>query len=253
MTKTVFITGGAQGIGKGIVFRFLSMGWNVVATDIDTEAGDELVRDDADHRHSLLFIEIDVRDEIEIGAAFHRTMERFGQLDAVVNNAGIADPYQGPVEDLKESAWQRIIDTNLGGVFRVTKHAVPFLRQTRGSIVNIASTRALQSEPHTEAYAASKGGIVALTHALAVSLGPEIRVNCISPGWIDVSSWKKSDFRINFELSEADHQQHPVGRVGLPQDIAGIVAFLVSDDAGFITGQNLVLDGGMTKKMIYVE
>lgn len=253
MKKTIFITGGAQGIGKATALRFLSMGWNVVVADIDKEAGDELISEYPDHRNSLLFINMDVRVENEISDAFHDTMERFGQLHAVINNAGIADPYQGPVEDLQADEWHRIIDTNLGGIFRVTKFAIPYLRQTRGSIVNIASTRALQSEPHTEAYAASKGGVVALTHALAISLGPDIRVNCISPGWIDVSDWKKSEFHISFELSQADHRQHPVGRVGQPQDIAGLVAFLVSDDAGFITGQNFVVDGGMTKKMIYVE
>jgi NAD(P)-dependent dehydrogenase (short-subunit alcohol dehydrogenase family) len=123
---------------------------------------------------------------------------------------------------------------------------VPVLRRAGGAaaIVNIASTRALQSEPNTEAYAASKGGIVALTHALAVSLGPAVRVNCISPGWIDVRA---------SQLSDQDHAQHPVGRVGKPLDIAKLVLFLLSEDAGFITGQNFVVDGGMTRKMIYEE
>ena len=110
-------------------------------------------------------------------------------------------------------------------------------------MVNIASTRALQSEPDTEAYAAAKGGVVALTHALAMSLGPEVRVNCVSPGWIDTGK---------NEISRADHAQHPVGRVGRPQDVAELVAFLLSDAAGFATAQNYVLDGGMARKMIYV-
>jgi NAD(P)-dependent dehydrogenase (short-subunit alcohol dehydrogenase family) len=118
---------------------------------------------------------------------------------------------------------------------------VPHLRKTAGSIVNIASTRALQSEPNTEAYAATKGGVVALTHALAMSLGPRIRVNCISPGWIAKT-----------KLSKKDHAQHPVGRAGRPQDVGELVAFLISDPAGFITGQNFVADGGMTRKMIYL-
>ena len=107
--------------------------------------------------------------------------------------------------------------------------------------MNIASTRALQSEPDTEAYAASKGGLVALTHALALSLGPEVRVNCISPGWI-----------AHQPVRRKDHAQHPAGRVGQPQDVAELVAYLLSDAAGFVTGQNFVIDGGMTKKMIYV-
>lgn len=107
----------------------------------------------------------------------------------------------------------------------------------------ICAARALQSEPDTEAYAASKGGVVALTHALALNLGPKVRVNCVSPGWIDTKKAK---------ISRADHAQHPAGRVGRPQDVAQLVAFLLSDAAGFATGQNYVLDGGMTKKMIYV-
>jgi len=124
----------------------------------------------------------------------------------------------------------------------MAKHCVPQLRRHRGAIVNIASTRALQSEPDTEAYAAAKGGLVGLTHALAISLGPEVRVNCVSPGWIARESVRRKD-----------HAQHPVGRVGHGEDIAGIVAYLLSDAAGFVTGQNFVVDGGMTKKMIYVD
>jgi hypothetical protein len=119
--------------------------------------------------------------------------------------------------------------------------------------VNIASTRAFQSEPDTEAYAAAKGGIVSFTHALAMSVGPEIRVNCISPGWIAVSAWKKRSMAKPPDLRPIDHTQHPVGRVGEPGDIAGLVAFLLSGQAGFITGQTFIVDGGMTRKMIYEE
>jgi len=120
-------------------------------------------------------------------------------------------------------------------------------------VVNIASTRALQSEPHTEAYAASKGGLVALTHALAVSLGPAVRVNCISPGWIDTSAWQPRGQERTSALRPEDHAQHPAGRVGRPEDVAILCAYLVSDAAGFVTGQNFVIDGGMTRKMIYEE
>ena len=127
------------------------------------------------------------------------------------------------------------------------------LRPRGGAIVNIASTRALQSEPDTEAYAASKGGIVTLTHALAVSLGPAIRVNCISPGWIDVRAPQKAGRWDPSPLRPLDHAQHPAGRVGQAENVAALAEFLLSADAGFITGQNFVVDGGMTRKMIYAD
>ena len=173
-------------------------------------------------------------------------VKRFGRLDALVNNAGITGPHDGPVEKLSLERWNRRLGTNLTGAFLMAKHAVPHLRRAGGgrggAIVNIASTRALQSEPHTEAYAASKGGLVALTHALALSLGPGVRVNCVSPGWISHRPVRK----------KKDHAQHPVGRVGRSEDVAALVAYLLSDAAGFVTGQNFVIDGGMTRKMIYV-
>ena len=117
----------------------------------------------------------------------------------------------------------------------------------------MASTRALQSEPHSEAYAASKGGLIALTHALAVSLGPEIRANSISPGWIDVRAWQANAPSELQPLPASDHEQHPSGRVGTPGDVAAMVAYLVSPEARFVTGQNFVIDGGMTRKMIYED
>ena len=175
-----------------------------------------------------------------------------GRLDAVINNAGIANPETGPIEDLSLADWQRRLDVNLTGPFLVTKHAVPHLRDSRGAIVNLASTRALQSEPETEAYAATKGGVVALTHALAMSLGPDIRVNCISPGWIDTRAFQGQPEGV-LPLAQTDHRQHPAGRVGRPEDIASLVAYLISPAAGFITGQNFVVDGGMVRKMIYED
>ena len=248
----VIITGGAQGIGKGIARHLLEKGMQVVIADLDNDAGEETIQEYQDYG-TIHFIPTDVTNETSVKNLVAHTVERFGQLNALVNNAGIANPRIGSVEQLALEDWNRVIHTNLTGYFLCTKHTVSHLRKTRGAIVNIASTRAIQSEPNTEAYAASKGGVVALTHALAISLGPEIHVNCISPGWIEVRNWKKYALRQEPELSQRDHQQHPVGRVGKPLDIAAMVAFLISEASGFITGQNFIIDGGMTRKMIYVE
>ncbi len=193
----------------------------------------------------------DVSDEAAVAACVDAAVERFGGLHAVVNNAGISA--NGPIESLSIEAWNRVIGVNLTGCMLLAKHAAPHLKASRGAIVNIASTRALMSEANTEAYSASKGGIVALTHALAVSFSGSVRVNCISPGWIDVSTWKPRANRRQITLSDADHAQHPAGRVGIPDDIAQLVCYLLSDKAGFITGQNFVVDGGMNTRMIYVE
>jgi NAD(P)-dependent dehydrogenase (short-subunit alcohol dehydrogenase family) len=242
--KVALVTGGAQGIGRATGIALSTNGYRVAIADSDAEAGREI---------ESAFFRCDVSRERSVRACVRAVVKRFGRLDALVNNAGITGPRTGPVEKLELAEWNRRLGVNLTGAFLMAKHCVPHLRKARGAIVNIASTRALQSEPDTEAYAASKGGLVALTHALSLSLGPEVRVNCISPGWIDVSRWKKASVRKQAKLSKADHSQHPAGRVGRPEDVAELVAYLLSDAAGFITGQNFVIDGGMTKKMIYTE
>ena len=250
--RVVIVTGGAQGIGKGITRCLLERGRQVIIADVDAEAGQE-TREEYQGLGEIAFIETDVSNEVSIQRCVQRVVEAHKRIDALINNAGLARPPREPVETLSLEVWNRYLATNLTGCFLMTKHCVPHLRQARGAIVNIASTRAIQSEPHTEAYSATKGGVVALTHSLAVSLGPQIRVNCVSPGWIAVSDWRKRSQRKAADLRPEDHAQHPAGRVGNPGDVAALVAFLISDEAGFITGQNFVVDGGMTKKMIYVE
>lgn len=248
----ILITGGAQGIGKGIAVHFLNSGWRVVVLDQDTDAVDAC-RMDLGDPDNLLLIRADVSQEEDVISAVAEAVEWGEGLDALVNNAGIADPDTGPIEKLELAQWQRRMDVNLTGTFLMAKHTVPHLRQRQGSIINMASTRALQSEPNSEAYAASKGGLLALTHALAISLGPDVRANSISPGWIDVRAWQAHAPSKPQPLSATDHNQHPSGRVGTPDDIAAMVAYLVSPEARFVTGQNFVVDGGMTRKMIYQD
>lgn len=248
--ECAIVTGGAQGIGKAIARALLGAGYRVTIIDLDEEAGAETVAEYA-AEGEIVFAAADIGDARQAKGAIERAANTFGRLDLLVNNAGIF--ISRPLADLEPEAWRRVIDTNLSGAFHCVKYAAPSLRASRGAVVNIASTRALMSEPHTEAYAASKGGLVALTHALSMSLAPEVRVNCVSPGWIDVSAWKKRSLRSEPALREIDHRQHPAGRVGQPEDVARLVLFLADKNNGFITGQNFVVDGGMTRKMIYAE
>lgn len=246
------VTGGAQGIGRAICGALLQQGWQVMIADIDGEAGTECIHL-FDTLGKVAFHAVDVSKEDQVRELMRITHETMGPIHLLVNNAGLSNPYTGALEDLDLSVWQRYIDVNLTGVFLCSKHAAIDLRETKGSIINISSTRATQSEPDTEAYSASKGGVLALNHALAISLGPDVRVNAISPGWIEVGEWQKNISRYQPFHSDEDHEQHPVGRMGKPDDVAGVVLWLSSDLAGFVTGQNFVVDGGISRKMVYKE
>jgi NAD(P)-dependent dehydrogenase (short-subunit alcohol dehydrogenase family) len=217
------VTGAAHGIGRAVAQSLLAAGWRVGAVDI---AERDLTRAFARHGRNAT------------------VLDRFGRLDGLVSNAGISR--NKPLAKLTLEDWRRVLDVNLTAAFLLARAAEKPLRATKGAIVTIASTRALMSEADTEAYSASKGGLVALTHALSISLGPDVRVNCVSPGWIRTRNYAA--------LRRRDHAQHPAGRVGKPQDIAEIVLYLLDRTrAGFVTGANFVVDGGMTRKMIYVE
>ena len=251
--RIAIVTGGAQGIGKGVVLHLLGKGWKVAAFDRDDEALADLAAESGSEH--LLTQTVDVADEDGMAHAFAqvaRWTDNAG-LDLLVSNAGIADPVSGPIEELSLQEWRRWQDSHVTGAFLAVRGAVAPLRARQGSIVLMASTRALQSEPDTEAYAAAKGALCAMTHALAVSLGPDIRVNAILPGWIETADWQKASARSEPEHRPIDRKQHPVGRIGVPADIAGAVEFLASDAAGFITGQQFVIDGGMTRRMIYAH
>lgn len=248
--RSVIVTGGAQGIGLGVAQRLLDDGWRVVLADVDREAGAEAVERLGRDR-PVSFVPCDVSDEASVRALVAQATGADGRLEGLVTSAGLAGASAGPLEALDLATWERVLAVNLTGTMLCVKHALPALRAARGAVVTIASTRARQSEPGTEAYTASKGGVVALTHALAVSAGPEVRVNCISPGWIEVGPWKKAAERTEPDHRPVDRDQHPVGRVGEPADVAGLAAWLLSAEAGFVTGQDWVIDGGMTVRMRY--
>jgi NAD(P)-dependent dehydrogenase (short-subunit alcohol dehydrogenase family) len=249
--KTVVVTGGGQGIGRAVAAAFAARGARIVLAEADRARGEDAAAELAEAGHDVLFHETDVADPESVRAMVAAALARFGSVDVLVNNAGIGGPgiLSGTLDD-----WDRVLAVNLRGAY-LTARAVrePMRRAGGGAIVNIASTRALMSEPDSEPYAASKGGLLALTHALAISLGPDrIRVNAICPGWIETSRWRPRGARGEPDLRPEDHAQHPVGRVGQPEDVAEAAVFLASPRAGFITGQYLVVDGGMTVKMIYV-
>lgn len=248
--RVVLVTGGAQGIGRGIAQAVLGAGGSVMIGDIDAEAGEECLKD-WDVGPRAAFRKLDVARESSVTAFISTALRRFERIDGLVNNAGIADPHAGAVTDLPLQEWNRRL-SSLHGAFLCSKHALPHLcARGGGAIVNIASTRALQSEPDSETYAAAKGGLLALTHALAISNGPAVRVNGISPGWVSVDAWRKKSARKSPKLKPADHAQHPAGRVGTPEDIGALAVFLLSPLSDFITGETFTADGGMTRKMQY--
>ena len=237
--KTMVVSGGANGIGKGIVKHFVSKGWGVATIDWDSEGVEGLLKE---LNSENLYAEVgDVSKEEDVRRFAENVKKRFSKIDVLVNNAAIFSDksfFELALED-----WEKVISVNLTGYFLMVRYFVPIMKE-KGSIINIASTRVIMSEPNNEPYSASKAGIIGLTHALANTLGPRIRVNAINPGWI---------LHEDEEISEEEERQHPCGRAGRIEDIVHAVEFLADNEkSGFITGANIVIDGGMTRKMIYI-
>lgn len=245
--RLVAVTGAGQGIGRAVALAFAAAGDEVLILDRDAAAAEECRAEVASAGGRARAAACDVSHPAEVESA----LAAAGRCGALICNAGIGGPgiLRGGMDD-----WHRVLGTNLTGAYVCCRAAAPLLRAAGGgAIVLISSTRALQSEPDSEPYAASKAGLLGLTHALAASLGPQgTRVNALCPGWIDTSAYRRFAERREPVHSQADRDQHFVGRVGRPEDVAAACLFLCDPAAGFVTGQQLVVDGGMTRKMIYV-
>ena len=218
--KTVLITGGLNGIGLEISRACLqSKLYNICVADIAIPQEGPLPIDPfqsiEESQGRYLLLHCDVSKEDHVQQVVSKTVETFSRLDAVINNAAISHPHYGAkdITGLSLEEWNRTVSINLTSIFLTTKYAVPHLKQSKGCIINVSSTRALQSEANTEIYSATKGAVLSLTHSLSISLGPEINVNAISPGWIDVQDHQLGKER-EYNLRDLDHRQHPVGRVG---------------------------------------
>jgi len=243
-SKTAIITGAGKGIGKSIAECFAANQYHVIIAEKDENLGLATQEAIKEKGEKATFIWTDVSDINDIEKMVAMAVKETGRVDVLVNNAGLSR-FES-IENITVENWDQILNTNLRGAFFCPREVSKFMLKHGGAIINIASTRAIMSEPNSEAYAASKGGLISLTHALAASLSQfNIKVNCISPGWIETGNYEK--------LKPTDHAQHFAGRVGKPLDIAEACLFLASDKSGFISGANLIIDGGMTKKMIYED
>ncbi len=233
LDKVVLITGVTSGIGAACAVRFRDEGATIVGLDV--AEGPSPV----DEFHAA-----DVRDEDAVAAAVRSTVETHDRIDVVVNAAGVAGG--GPVHMLDQDEWDRVVDINLKGTYLVSKHVLASMVERRsGNIVNLASVEGLEGMDLTSAYNASKGGVVLLTKQMAVDYGRlGIRVNCLCPGFIQTPM---TDRLLGApELGERVADAHMLGRVGQPEEVAGAALFLASDDASFVTGHALVVDGGLT-------
>lgn len=234
MNRGVVVTGGGNGIGKQICLDFIKAGDKVCFIDIDEKSTD-LAKEHA----NLYYFYGDVADPLILKNFIEFAMDKMNRIDVLVNNACRGN--KGILSSLSYEEFDYTLSVGLKAPYELSRLCKQELIKNKGRIINIASSRAFQSEPDTEAYASAKGGIVALTHALAISLGPDVLVNCIAPGWINITDQQ--------EFSPEDCAAIPAGKVGTPQDISDMVQFLCQQD--FITGETITVDGGMNKRMIY--
>jgi len=238
--KVCIVTGGANGIGKYIVSEFDKNDANVIYIDFDKTNGEKL----AQTLKQALFFHGDISKQDTLDNFYKFVVNKYNKIDYLINNACFGK--SGILSNCSYDDFNSVLLTGITAPYYLSLLFKSHFNEN-GSIVNISSTRALMSQRDSESYAATKGGIISLTHALAASLAGKIRVNCISPGWIDTSAFEYEAGKFSLE----DEKQHTVGRIGAPIDIVKTIMFLCSDDAKFINAQNIIVDGGMTKKMIY--
>ena len=242
--KVAIVTGGSRGIGKATASLLAQHGANVVITSKNNSS----LQNAAKEMKNVVSIPGDIRKNTDVEDVVKVTLEKFGRIDILVNNAGIF-PKVKPLHEISEEEWNDVIDINLTGQFRFTKAVIPHLMKTNGCIVNVSSDAGLKSFENFEAdaYTATKGALVLLTKAWAVEYAKyKIRVNCVCPGIVETdmtSPWLESEADRAMAVAE-----HPIGRIGMPEDVAKAILYLVSDDSSWVTGAILPVDGGIITK-----
>ncbi len=248
--RVAIVTGGAKGIGWGIVKVLVQEGAKVVVVDWDDVNGPKTAEEMRKAGGEAIYVKCDVSQEDQVKAVVQKTLEAFGKIDILVNNAGIG--VYTPVLETSSEDWDRCLAVNLKGQFMFAKYVIPHMQALgKGAIVNISSVHSFQTVNGVAPYCASKGGITALTRNMAIDYGPTIRVNSIAPGWV-LTPLIQSIFDSYTDPADQQHQverRQVMKRIGVPEDIGYAVAFLVSDEASFITGTQLFVDGGLTAQL----
>jgi len=243
--RSAIITGAAAGIGRACAIEFAKEGARVVVADVNLRGAQETVQQIASAGGAAVAVKADVSDARSVEELIAHTLSRFGAIHVMLYNAAIQ--VNKTVDNSTGEEWTRQMSVNLGGVFLCSKYALPHLRKTRGCIVNVASVNGFFVEPMCAGYCATKGGIIALTKAMAIDHGKDgVRVNCICPGWIDAGlAWGYFESQPNpAECRNAAGKLHALGRVGRPEEVARLAVFLASDDASFMTGSAVTVSGG---------
>ncbi len=246
--KVALITGAASGIGRATATLFGQEGAKVMCADLDGEGAERMARQITDSGGVAASLQADVSQAADAERMVRQTVEQWGQLDVLVNNAGIY--FVLPLTQVPEEEWDRLMSINLKGVYLGSKYAIPqMVGQGKGAIVNTASIAGLRGSANWTTYCASKGGVIQLTKALAMELGRmNVRVNCVCPGIIDTGMLDQAVVMQGVdkaELSATIGEMHPMGRIGRPEEVAAAILFLASEEASFITGVALSVDGGL--------